>query len=129
MEPPSHPASGLVQSLRALGDSALGAVQERLQLFSIELQEEKVRLIQLFIWISAAVLTGMLVITFASLTLVYLLWESARLVALGGLTLLYGSALVVIILLLRRQIARQSKPFAATLHELKEDRACFRTGN
>jgi uncharacterized membrane protein YqjE len=104
-------------------------VQDRLELFTVELQEEKFRLIQTFIWISAAVFTGMMAITFASLTLVYLFWESARLAVLGGLTVLYTGALVVIIISFRRYRARQPSPFAATLHEIGEDRACIRTEN
>ena len=118
---------GYLSSLRSLGEGLLASVQDRLELFTVELQEEKFRLIQTFIWISAAVFAGMMAITFASLTLVYLFWDSARLAVLGGLTILYAGALVVIIIAFRRYLARQPKPFAATLHEIGEDRACIRT--
>jgi uncharacterized membrane protein YqjE len=117
---------GFLQSLRALGDSLLGTVQDRLELFSVELQEEKFRLIQTFVWISAAVFTGMLAITFGSLALVYCFWESARLAVLFGLTAFYGGALVVIWYAFRRYLARQPKPFAATRGELGDDRTCIR---
>ena len=129
MENATSNRPGFLGSFRALGDSLLATVHDRLELFSVELHEEKLRLVQTFIWISAAVFTGMMAITFASLTLVYLFWESARLAALGGLTLLYGGALAVIIAGFRRYLSRQPKPFAATLQELEEDRACIRTGN
>ena len=111
--------------MRALGDGLIASVQDRLELFSLELQEEKFRLIQTFIWISAAIFTGMMALGFASLTLVYLFWESARLAVLGGLTLFYAGALLAIVISFRRYVARQPKPFAATLHEIKEDRACI----
>jgi uncharacterized membrane protein YqjE len=127
METATPGPAGYLGSLRSLGDSLLASVQDRLQLFTVELQEEKFRLIQTFIWISAAVFTGMMAITFASLTLVYLFWDSARLAVLGGLTVLYAGALVVIIIAFRRYRARQPNPFAATLHEIGEDRACIRT--
>ncbi|MBL9186195.1 MAG: phage holin family protein [Opitutaceae bacterium] len=120
---------GLLGSFRALCDGLLATVQDRLALFSVELQEEKFRLIQTFIWISAAVFTGMMAITFASLTLVYLCWESARLAVLGGLTLLYTGALITIVIAFRRYLARQPKPFAATLQEISEDRACIQPKN
>jgi uncharacterized membrane protein YqjE len=71
----------------------------------------------------------MMTLAFASLTVVYLFWESARLAALGGLTLLYAAALVAIIVALRRYLARQPVPFAATLQEMTEDRACIRSEN
>jgi uncharacterized membrane protein YqjE len=116
-------------SFRTLGDSLVSGLQDRLGLFSLELQEEKFRLIQIFFWISAAIFTGMMTIMFASLTLVYLFWESARLAVLGGLTLLYASSLVAIIITFRRFLAAQPRPFAATLEELGEDSACIRTSN
>jgi uncharacterized membrane protein YqjE len=75
------------------------------------------------------VFLGMMAIMFASLTLVYLFWETARLAVLGGLTVLYAGALAVIILAFRRYLARQPSPFAATLQEIGEDRACIRTEN
>jgi len=89
------------------------------------LQEEKFRLVQTFVWISAAVFTGMMTVMFASLTLVYLFWETSRLAVLGGLTLLYAGALVAIIVAFRRFVARQPVPFAATFDELGEDRTCI----
>ena len=49
---PSAPA-GILGSFRLLGDSLLATIQDRLELFSVELQEEKFRLIQTFLWISA----------------------------------------------------------------------------
>lgn len=121
--------SGFLDSFRVLGDSLLATVQDRLELFSVELQEEKFRLILTFIWISAAVFTAIMTIAFASLTLVYLFWESARLAALGGLTLFYAGALVAIILAFRRYIARQPSPFSATRQEIGKDRTCIRNEN
>jgi uncharacterized membrane protein YqjE len=121
---PAH--AGFLDSLRTLGDGLLCTVQDRIELFSVELQEEKFRLILTFVWISAAVFTGVMAITFASLTLVYLFWESARLVVLGALTALYSGALVTIIVAFRRFIARQPSPFAATRQEIGKDRACIR---
>lgn len=129
MNPPATSSSptGIVASLRALGNGLLGTVQDRLELLSVELQEEKIRLIQTFIWISAAVFTGVMAVTFASITLVYLFWESARLAVLGGLTIFYTGAVVTIVIAFRRYIARQPRPFAATREELGADRACIRS--
>ena len=126
-EPPASP--GFVGSLRTLADSLIASVQDRIELATVELQEEKIRLIQIFIWISAAIFTGVMAITFASITVVYLFWESARLAALGGLTLLYTGALGAIVVAFRRFLARQPRPFAATLHETTIDRTCIRTQN
>jgi uncharacterized membrane protein YqjE len=130
---PAHPTSpaspGFFASFRALTDSLLAAAQERIDLLGVEVHEERLRLVQIFIWISAAVFTGLLTVTFGSLTLVYLFWESARLAVLVGLTIFYAGALVAIVIAFRRYLARQPNPFAATLEELSEDRACIQKVN
>ena len=126
METTTPDSAGIIGSLRSLGDNLLASVQDRLELFSMDLQEEKFRLIQTFVWISVGIFTGMMALMFASLTLVYLFWESARLAVLGGLTVFYFAALAAVIIAFRRFVARQPKPFAATLQEIGEDRACIR---
>lgn len=123
--PPSDRPPGILDSFRALGDTLLASAQERVELVSLELQEEKLRLVQTFLGISVAVFAVAMTLTFASLTLVFLFWESARLAVLGGLTLLYLGAAVAAVVSLRRYLARQPQPFAATIEELKADRACI----
>ena len=129
MKPVPPAPMGYLDSLRSLGDGLLGAMQERLELFTVELQEEKLRLIQIFVWISATVFTGMMAVMFASLTVVYLFWEGARLAVLGVLTVFYAAASVAIVVAFRRYLARQPKPFAATLQEIREDCLWIRPTN
>jgi uncharacterized membrane protein YqjE len=129
MEPASQATAGYLHALRSFGDGLLASVQHRLKLFTVELQEEKFRLIQIFVWISAVVFTGMMAMVFASLTLVYFFWEGARLAVLGGLTVFYTGTLVAAIVAFRRFIARQPDPFAETLQQIEEDRACIRPGS
>ncbi len=129
MDPAPPVTTGFIAALGKLSDSLLAGLQTRIDLFSRELQEEKFRLIQTFIWISAAVFTGVMAITFASLSLVFIFWESARLGVLLGLTLGYTFVLLGLIIAFRRFIARQPKPFADTLAELETDRVCIRKPN
>lgn len=127
-QPPSG-SSGFVDSVRVWADGLVAGLQHRLELFAVELQEEKFRLIQAFIWISAIVFAAMMTALLASLTLVYVFWESARLAALGGLALVYACVLAALIIAFRRHLARQTKPFAATLDEIGKDRACIHPAN
>jgi len=130
MKQPAQPApAGYLASLRSLGDGLLATVQERTELFSIELQEEKFRLVQMFVWFSAVFYAGMMAVTFASLTLVFLFWDTARLAVLGGLAAFYIIALLAVIVAFRRYLARQPAPFTGTRLELKDDRACIRNGS
>jgi uncharacterized membrane protein YqjE len=121
----ASPAGGYLASLWTLLETLIASGQYRLELFSIEVQEEKLRCVQLFIWSGAAVLTGLLALTFASLTVVYLFWETARLAVLGSLAGVYLGATAVLVFALRRFLARQPKPFAMTVQELTRDRACI----
>ena len=118
--------SGLLGSLRGFADGLLGSVQDRVELLSIELHEEKHRLIQIIIWISAVVLTGMLAIIFASLAMVFWFWETARVPVAFGLAGAYAVGFIAVIFYFRRFLARQPRPFAGTLSELKTDRTCIR---
>ena len=128
MDDPSPASPGFTASLAELGDNLIGTLQERIELISIELQEEKCRLSRLIIWMSAAVFAGVMTLSFATLTIVYLFWESARLGVLAGFTMLYGAALAWMIVLLRRSFA-QPKPLQTTIETLKEDRECIQRQN
>jgi uncharacterized membrane protein YqjE len=129
METATPAKPGILGSIRVLGESLVSGLQDRVALFSLELQEEKFRLVQTLFWISAAVFTAGMAIAFASLALVYAFWESARLAVLGGLALFYTAALVAIVIAFRAYLVRQPRPFAGTLQELETDRSCIRNGN
>jgi len=120
---------GFLGAFRALGDSLLGSLQGRIELLAIELEEEKYRLIQILFWISAAVFSAAMGIIFGSLVLVYLFWESARLAVLAGLGVFYLAIFIATAIGFRRFLKRQPRPFAGTIDELEEDRACIRDEN
>jgi len=121
----SPPPPGLSDQIRALGDRLLASLQGRIELISIELQEEKFRLVQTFVWISTVVFVAMLAITFASITLAYAVDEDKRLLVLGGLAILYTIVFIATVIAFRRYLARQPRPFADTVAEIEKDRACI----
>lgn len=129
MENRTSASSGLLDAARKLGESLLATVHDRVELFSLEFQEEKYRLIRLFVLMSAVVFAGVMAATFVSLTLVYLFWESARIYVLAGLAVFYCAAVAVLVYSIRRYIERGPRPFAGTLQELREDRTCIRPTN
>jgi uncharacterized membrane protein YqjE len=94
-------------------------------LFSLELHEEKLRLIQALVWISVALFTGVMSAVLGTLAIVLLFRDSARIAALAALALLYGGAAVALVVGFRRFLARQPRPLAATLEELAADRSCL----
>ena len=129
METRTPGMSGLLGNLRGLADGLLGSAHDRLQLLAVELQEEKHRLVQVFIWISAIVFLALLALIFVSFALVVLLWDTARVTVVCSLAGVYMVALLAAVVGFQRYLKQQPKPFAATLNELREDRACIRTEN
>lgn len=122
MDTTSSPSSGWVGSLRLLGEHLLAGVAERVELFSLELREEKIRQARILAWTCALAFSVIMTCTLASVALVFCFWESARLAVLGGLTAAYCVAAVALAAAFRRFLARQPRPFAATLQELDQDR-------
>jgi uncharacterized membrane protein YqjE len=123
------PSPGFLESLRGLGSNLLGTVHDRIELFTVELHEERLRLVQVLLWIGAIGFAAVMAMTFLSLTVVYLFWDNARLAVLGGLAFFYVAALVGIAFAFRRYLARQPRPFDDTLRELREDRSCMQNEN
>jgi uncharacterized membrane protein YqjE len=125
----SDHSTGLLDSASAFGSSLLATVQSRAELLSLELQEEKLRLTQMFIWASIATFAGTMAATFATLTVVYLCWESGRLAVLASFAVLYSAATVGLVVAFRRFLRRAGPPLAATRAELEADAQCIRRPN
>jgi uncharacterized membrane protein YqjE len=122
-------SSGLLGSLRGLADGLLGSAHDRLELLTLELHEEKYRLVQTFVWISSIVFLAALALIFVSFALVVLLWETARMTVVGTLAVAYVVGLIATVVGFRNYLKRQPKPFSGTLAELKNDRECIRSEN
>ena len=110
---------------RRLLDTALAAAQNRLELLSVELKEERVRLVELLLWTAAAVFFAVMALTVLTFAVVFLFWESARGYVLVALGLIYSTAALWSFVKLRNKLKNEAAPFAESLSELKKDRACL----
>lgn len=119
-------SNGLFSSLKRLGDLAVGTIHNRVELFAVELQEEKIRLIQSIALTAAAIALGVTALTLLTITVVVIFWEEGRVPALGVLSALYVIATGLVIRALRKSLMG-TPGFRGTLGELKKDRACFQT--
>lgn len=115
--------------LKAIAGNLAAIARSRLELFSIELQEERHRLIQGLIWASAAIFCGAMAFILINVTIVYLFWEEARLAVLITLTLFYTLSLAAIAIGFRGYLRKQRPPFADSIREFKKDYECFRKRN
>ncbi len=116
----SHP--GLITRVRRLLDAGLHIAQIRLKLLTIELQEEKLRIISLLFSTLFAVLAIGFGLVFFAVFLTVLFWDEHRLLALGMASFFFIGAGLIAVLNAVRQLHKGSQLFSATLAELSDDR-------
>jgi uncharacterized membrane protein YqjE len=114
---------GLLQSIRHLGRTLLGAAQTRLEILATEIEEERLRLEQqLLLALSAAVCAGMALLLAVAFVVIYF-WDTHRLLAVGLLGLAFLAVATALAWILRARLKTRPKPFAVTRGELDKDRA------
>lgn len=114
----------LRQSVGEMAGALMSIVRTRLELFSLEAFEQKARLLKLLAMTLAAVLFLALALLVFSITVALYFWPTEeRYLALGLLALLYAVLAVVLAWFVRRDLLAGMVPFAATLDELRRDKA------
>ena len=112
--------------LRRLGVSLLTLGRIRLELFAIEAQEEKERIASLLLWaVLAALLAGFGLLMLLVLITVAL-WDSYRMLALGGGTVVLIAAAIVAVLKVKKLIDQPASLFQSSISELREDAEALR---
>lgn len=118
---------GLFASTKGLLSTGVGLVHNRLQLFGVELAEERVRLVSMIAYGGAALLGIVAGLTFLAIFFTVLLWESNRLLVLGVFSALFLVAGIVSLMLTVKLARSASRPFTASLEELRKDRDALAT--
>ena len=119
----SGPASDQTPSSpRRLGAAVLGLLHSHVELFGIELQEQKARTLSLLLFAGLALVFALLLLTGLSALLLIVLWDSYRLAGIIGLCVFYTLCALFCALRLKASIFDESSPFNATLEELANDR-------
>ncbi len=119
---PDGPSGGLYHSLTQLLSTLLALLHNRLALLSVELEEEKLRMLRVLAWGAAAfLLLGMGMASLAALIAVAL-WAEHRVLALALVTLLFVAAGGLALRTAARWMRAPSGLFAASLAELRSDR-------
>ena len=112
---------GFFGTTRKLIRTSLETVQTRVELFAVEVQEERVRLVELLILISATVLLAAVAVVVATITVVWLCGDGARIYVLVGFVVFYAGGAVTLGLNVRHRLKNRPPPFAETVSELKKD--------
>lgn len=118
--------AGWFEPLRRAVDSLLGLIQTRFELFTVELQEEKLRAVKLLIWVVAALALGVAGLLIGLGALALFLWQIAGYAGVVGLALAALAAAAGMLWVIRRQLRSGPLPFNQTIAEFKKDRECLR---
>lgn len=114
--------TGTGSSPRRLGAAFLGLLHSHVELFGIELQEQKARTVTLLLFAGLALVFALLLLVGISALVMILLWDTYRLTAIIGLCVFYSAAALFCGMRLKAAIFDESSPFHATLEELANDR-------
>jgi len=120
--PGAQGAERFFGSLKALAAAFLAIAQTRLELFSAELEEEWIRLVAILRWVLAALFCAALGVVFATLFVVFALWSTHPLLALGIPAVLFFLAGVLAWRVVDAKVKSKPRLFAASLAELEKDR-------
>ena len=119
---PPPPLQGRGPSPKRLSAAFLGLLHSHVELFGIELQEQKSRTLNLLLFAGLALVFALLLLLGLSALVLILVWDSYRIPGIIGLCVFYALAALVCAVVLRNQITDEHSPFSATLEELARDR-------
>ena len=120
----SESNNGLFASAKRLADLTLATAHNRVELFAVELQEEKYRFIQAVLLTASAIALGVSALALVTITLVMMFWENGRMPVLCVLSALFIVGAGLVLRSLRKCLAN-GPGFKNTLSELERDRTCF----
>ena len=119
---PGEAGSGILHSLRNLAATLVALLQDRLELLVTEIEEERIRLLQILFWAAAALLffaVGALLVTFL---VVVLFWDSYRITAIVVLAGVFFALGIGMAIGVRNRMQARSRLFSTSLDELAKDK-------
>jgi uncharacterized membrane protein YqjE len=124
MEPATVNFQQLAATSKGFARRLLTIGENRLELLTVEVQEERERLLHAFLLALGVAAFGLLAGITLTAAIVVLLWQYSHVAVLLTLTGLYGAAGVC---LYRRLtlLLRDWQTLSATLEQLRKDRACL----
>ncbi len=115
-------AQRLSASVRGLAATLIELAQVRLELFSVEAQEEVLRVASMVAYGAIALASLVLGLGFLAMLITVALWDEHRLLALGVFTGLFMLIGLVAAWQARERVKRGSRLFSASIEELRQDR-------
>lgn len=111
----------LTDGVRAMAAGTFDVARQRLELATLDIEEQGVRAGAMLAMLLAAVALGTLALVALGAAVVVLVWDAWRIPALLGLAALFAAAAVLVARRLSRAIAARPPVLASTLEELRKD--------
>ncbi len=111
---------GLGGVLHRMGETCLGLLRNRVELLSVEWQEERLRAAEVLMWGVSLAFLVMMAAMLLTATVIFLFPPAWRPYVTGGFTILYLAGAVRAWFVLKTLL--QDQPFSETLHEVEKDR-------
>ena len=115
-------AGGLFHSLSTFVGTMISVAHTRLQLLTTELQEEVQRAAELLVWAFIALFAAMLALFLGALTVIFVFWDTHRLLAALLMTAALLGIAALAALVLRAKLKSRPALLDETLAELAKDR-------
>ncbi|MBR7800937.1 phage holin family protein [Undibacterium fentianense] len=116
----------ITDSIARFGASLLDSLHTRLELASIEVEEEFGRYANYLVLILAALFCGIVSLLLLILFVLILFWDTHRELALSCMLAVFSISTVAIIMYLRSAIRQKPRFLSASLKELRQDIASLR---
>jgi len=117
-----------MDSVKRLASTLIAIVSTRLELLANELQEERLRLTQMFFLSLFALFCLGMGVLLLTVFISVLFWDDHRLAVLGGLCILFFVLAMLMAMILRNKAQSRPKLFSASLAELAKDREQLEPG-
>ena len=116
----NHNSPGLGTLLGRVGRTALTALNTRVELLTVEWQEERLRLRNLLIWAVALLFLGIMGALLLTATIIFLFPQDTRVYVTGALAILYLCGAIGAWFGLKAGLKRE--PFSESIDQVKKDR-------
>jgi uncharacterized membrane protein YqjE len=123
MVEPEETSPGLFKSLRRLATTLVAVFQNRVELFAVEMHEERHRLVEVLVLAGGALVLATLAVLVFSAVLICLFAEPYRIYAALGVGVLYVLGAVGLAVRLKERL--RTEPFTETLNQIKKDCECL----
>lgn len=117
------PPAGVLDAVKRMLATAMALVHTRVELFTTEIEEEIQRAAGILLWALVALFFGSLTVLMLAVTVLVVFWDDHRVLAAILITTTFLVLTLVTAWLARARLKAKPRFMAASIEELKRDRA------